>query len=90
MTDGFLGILPDWQTIKDFIVSFGWVKGMFALFFWFSQGWIYILYRGRLSDRQKEIDRIAKDNREYRERFLSILDDKFGYKQLQGKPKPKK
>jgi hypothetical protein len=77
--DPSAGLVPDWQTIKDFIVSLGWVKGMFALFFWVSQAWIYMLYRGRLADRQKEIDRIAKENREYRDRFLAALDEKHDY-----------
>jgi hypothetical protein len=39
---------------------------------------IFWLYIARLRDRQKEIDRIAGDNREYRDRFLAILDDKLG------------
>ena len=31
-------------------------------------------YEGRLSERQTEIDRLAAENREYRDRFTRILD----------------
>lgn len=31
----------------------------------------------QLQDRQREIDRLARDNHEYRERFLALLDKKF-------------
>lgn len=31
-------------------------------------------YHKRLDDRQKEIDRLAADNREYRERFVQLMD----------------
>ncbi|MDR9468882.1 hypothetical protein [Marinospirillum sp.] len=41
---------------------------------------VFRLYLGRLNDRQKEIDRLAAENREYRERFLDLLDKKFDYK----------
>ena len=81
LLDNSAGV-PDFQTVKDFIVSLGWVKGTFALFFWVTQGWIYFLYRGRLKDRQKEIDRLAQDNREYRDRFVAMLDKQFDPKQL--------
>ena len=69
--------IPDFETIKNFLVTFGWTKGIFTLFFFMAHGWIYSLYQGRLKDRQKEIDRIAQDNREYREKFLAILDKHF-------------
>jgi len=76
---------PDWNTIKDFIVTMGWTKGVFTIFFFMTHGWVYILYNGRVKDRQKEIERLAADNREYRERFLKILDEHYDYK----KPKMK-
>ena len=41
---------------------------------------VYRLYLGRLNDRQKEIDKLAAENREYRERFLALLDKKLDYK----------
>ena len=38
-----------------------------------------MLYRGRLNDRQKQIDNLAKENKEYRDRFLELMDKHFGY-----------
>lgn len=78
--------IPGWETIKDFVISLGWTKGIFTIFFFMAHFWIYTLYMGRLKDRQNEINRIAAENREYRERFLSLLDEHFGF----GKPKKKK
>ena len=66
-----------WNVVKDAVVSFGLLRGSFVLFFWVAHYWIYKLYSGRLRDRQKEIDRVAADNREYRERFLDLLDKHF-------------
>lgn len=71
--------LPDWETIKTFIETFGWFKGVGTILFFIFHYWIYALYQARLEDRQKEIDRIAEDNREYRERFLTLLDNYFNY-----------
>ncbi len=70
--------LPSWSTVKDYVIAFGWVKGVFTIFFFLAHAWIYSLYRGRLKDRQKEIDRLAEDNHEYRERFLRLLDIHLG------------
>lgn len=68
-----------WDIVKDFVVSLGWARGTFALFFWVAHFWIYRLYTGRLNDRQRQIDEIAKENHEYRDRFLAILDEHFGF-----------
>lgn len=67
------------EDLLEFIKALGWTKGVFTVFFFIAHGYIFSLYRGRLSDRQKEIDRIAAENREYRERFLKLMDDKFSY-----------
>jgi len=71
--------LPDFGTIKSFISAFGWTKGVFTIFFFSAHAWIYRLYNGRLNDRQAEIERLAKDNHEYRERFLKLLDKHLGF-----------
>lgn len=39
---------------------------------------IFTVHQRQLNDRQREIDRLAEDNREYRERFLWILDRRLG------------
>lgn len=75
------------EIMLEFIEALGWTKGVFTVFFFIAHGYIFILYRGRLSDRQKEIDRIAAENREYRERFLMLMDEKFSYSASQKKSK---
>lgn len=74
--------MPGWDTILKFIKAFGLTKGIFTVFFFSAHYVIYKLYMGRLKDRQKEIDRIATENKEYRKKFLSLLDDKFGIKKV--------
>ena len=71
--------MPNWDTIYKFIENFGLIKGLFILFFFSAHAWIYFLYSGRLKDRNKEIDRLAKDNHEYRDRFLQLLDEHWGF-----------
>jgi len=66
-----------WNIIKDAVVALGWAKGMFTLFFWVAHYALFKAYKGRLKDRQDEIDRLAKDNHEYRDRFLAVLDRYF-------------
>lgn len=36
--------------------------------------WMNKNHQRQLNDRQREIDRLAADNREYRERFLQLVD----------------
>ncbi len=62
------------KDIVNVLARLGLVKGTFVLFFFMAHGWIYSLYRGRLKDRQREINRLARENREYRDRFLVLMD----------------
>ena len=39
--------------------------------------WIAKIHEGRLQDRQREIDRMAEENRAYRELFLQRLHDRI-------------
>lgn len=71
--------LPSWDTIEKLLKEFGWVKGTFTGFFWVAHYWIFRLYNGRLKDRQTQIDELAKENHEYRDRFLALLDDHYGF-----------
>jgi hypothetical protein len=52
------------QQILSFIQALGWVKGVFAVFFFLAHGFIFFLYRSQLKDRQREIDRVSADNKE--------------------------
>mgnify|MGYP001061996513 CR=1 FL=1 len=60
--------------ITNALSTLGYMEGLFALFFFMMHGWVFFLYHGRISDRQKEINRLAKENRDYRERFTKLLD----------------
>jgi F0F1-type ATP synthase membrane subunit b/b' len=74
----------DWKTIREFIEALGWTKGVFAIFFFLMQFLYWGAMRGRLKDRQTEIDRIAAENKQYRERFLAFIDKKLEYKPKKG------
>lgn len=63
--------------IVELIKTIGLAKSLFATILLSCHFYIFALYNGRLKDRQDEIDRLAKDNREYRDRFLKLLDKKF-------------
>jgi hypothetical protein len=67
----------DWEVIRSFIQQLGVVKGTFVVFFWTAHAALFLLYRGRLKDRQKEIDRLAAENKEHRDRFTALLDKQF-------------
>ena len=62
----------------DLVKEVGPVMALFIAFFIAAHIMIFCLYRGRMNDRQAEIDRLAKENREYRMRFLKILDKNLG------------
>lgn len=68
------------EIIKDFVQSFGWTKGVFTIFFFLAHWCYFWTNNQRLKDRQREIDRLANDNREYRDRYLAIHDKKMNYK----------
>ena len=63
--------------VFSFLKAFGITKGLFALFFIGAHYWLYRSNLGRLEDRQREIDRVAAENREYRDRFMKLIDEKF-------------
>ncbi len=76
---------PSWDVILEFIQKLGWVKGMFALFFWVAHAAYFLMVRGRLKDRQREIDRMAADIADYRNTFSSLI-----LKEMKLKPSKKK
>ena len=71
--------------VKDFIVNFGWTKGVFTIFFFLSHYWLYKSNERRVREKQNEIDRLAQDNREYRTVYLKQLDAGFNYTKKKGK-----
>ncbi|MCK5000732.1 MAG: hypothetical protein KAS23_14415 [Anaerohalosphaera sp.] len=71
--------MPGFEEVLETIKSLGLTKGLFVVFFFTAHSYVFWLYRGRLKDRQKEIDRLASENHEYRDRFLKLLDKRFGF-----------
>ena len=65
-------------------MEFGEINGLLILGIIFMFLWVRSLnsrihrqHREQLQDRQHEIDRLAKDNHAYRDRFLALLDKKI-------------
>lgn len=81
------GGVPDFSefftSIMGLVRDLGVTKGLFVAFFSVAHAAVWMLYRGRLNDRQREIDRLAAENKEYRERFTAMLDKNFGIKKGQ-------
>lgn len=50
---------------------------LFSLIILSCHFYIFRMYNDRLKDRQDEINRLAEENRQYRDRFLKIIDAKF-------------
>ncbi len=69
--------MPDWDIIIAILSDFGIRDGLFVIFFIVFHYWIWKLYINRLSDRQNEINRIAEENREYRETFMALVNNKL-------------
>ena len=74
-----------WHLLVALVNEHGLVAGGATIFFFGAHWWIYRLYEGRIadakasadarvSDRQKEIDRLLAENSEYRDRFFKLLD----------------
>ncbi len=70
------------KNVLELTKELGLVGGLFVFFFISAHFWIWKLYNDRLKDRQKEIDKLAEENREYREMFLNLLKDHF--KKMEG------
>lgn len=67
----------DWAQAIALIKALGLVRGVFVIFFFVAHGVIFALYNGRMKDRQKDIERLAAENKEYRDRFTALLDRKL-------------
>jgi len=72
-------LVPTWPQFADLIKAVGLANAINTVLLITAQGFIYWLYRGRLQDRQAEIDRLCVDNRDLRERFTKLLDKHMGY-----------
>ena len=66
------------NVIFEFIKTQGWPEGVLTVLILFVFYLNYRLYILRIKDHKEQIDRLAKENHEYRDIFTKLLDDKFG------------
>jgi hypothetical protein len=76
--------------VAKLVTELGVVKGLFVFFFVMMHAWVFWLYKGRLEDRQEQIDRIAAENKDYRDRFTSLIDKKLNIPKGRLPPAPPK
>jgi len=62
------------QALAGWFSDRGFADGMLAIVMVLCGLWIYKIHQGRLDDLQREIDRLAQENREHRDRFARILE----------------
>jgi hypothetical protein len=71
--------MRNWSEVQSLVGEFGLLKATFLLFFVLAHTWIFHLYTARLADRQLEMNRLAAENLDYRERFVLMLDRQMGH-----------
>ena len=65
-------------SISEFFSTLTFIEGVLLILLLLGGFWIYKSQQRQLDDRQREIDRLAADNREYRDRFERIMNQKLG------------
>jgi len=75
------------ESFLEFMKQLGWAKGGLSFIVLLIHFWIFYMYRTNMRDKQRQIDALAADNREFRDRFLSIIDNQHGFTPKK-KPKP--
>ena len=69
----------------ELVTAVGPLKAVFITFFFGMHYWVHKANSGRLKDRQKEIERLTKENDDYRKRFIQLMDKNFDYKKNKSK-----
>ncbi len=62
------------------VTEVGLTKAVFSLVILSCHFYIFSLYNDRLRERQAEIDRLAEENHQYRDRFLKLIDNTLSNK----------
>ena len=65
-------------SISEFFSTLTFIEGVLLILLLLGGFWIYKNQQRQLDDRQREIDRLAADNREYRDRFERMMNQKLG------------
>ena len=75
-----LGSEIPYDSFLEFLKHFGTVRGLALIFIiaiFFTLIWlVQRMYFRNITDKQDQINRLAAENKEYRDRFLKILDEK--------------
>lgn len=82
------------QQVLELFKQVGWPAGLsivtILFFYWRNDR----LYKRNLDDKQQQIDRLAAENKEYRDRLTALMDRELNYKKPPlsklPTPKPKK
>lgn len=70
------------NTAQEYLKELGAFQGSLVLFFFVAHYAIWRMYRGRLRDRQKEINRMAEHCKDVRKDNLSLRKQLFEYNKL--------
>ena len=62
------------NSFAEFFAKLTFTEGVLVFLIFFGGLWIYKSHNRQLDDRQKELDRLAKDNHRYRDRFEQMQD----------------
>ena len=80
MLNSLSTIIP-WEAIFEAVNNFGITTTIFLvvviLFIFYNFYRANTLYKQNIKDKQKQIDRLAEENREYREKFMYMLNKKL-------------
>lgn len=58
----------------DFLANLSFTEGALLILLILGVFWLYKSQQSRLDERQRELDRLAADNRDYRDRFERLHD----------------
>lgn len=58
----------------DFLANLSFTEGALLILLILGGFWLYKSQQSRLDERQRELDRLAADNRDYRDRFERLHD----------------
>jgi len=64
------------DTILNFIQKVGTLEGLLTIIVLWLHRWLFKMYNERLKDRQKEIDRMAKDIHTWRDDFWKMVNQR--------------
>ena len=59
---------------SEFFANLSFTEGALLILLILGGFWLYKVQQNRFAERQKELDRLAADNRDYRDRFERLHD----------------